>query len=82
VAGQTSSEQFELVQLRRKMRRLEMENEGGTPVPDLFEDRVGDRGQQLAADVEVGHRSGVSSSCARIAERVSPLPWPAGSPSS
>jgi len=27
VAGQTSSEQSELVQLRRKMRRLEMENE-------------------------------------------------------
>ncbi len=27
VAGQTSSEQAEVVQLRRKMRRLEMENE-------------------------------------------------------
>ncbi len=27
VAGQTSSEQAELVQLRRRMRRLEMENE-------------------------------------------------------
>lgn len=27
VAGQTSSEQSELVRLRRKMRRLEMENE-------------------------------------------------------
>ncbi len=27
VAGRTSSEQSELVQLRRKMRRLEMENE-------------------------------------------------------
>jgi len=27
IAGQTSSEQSELVQLRRKMRRLEMENE-------------------------------------------------------
>ena len=27
VAGQTSTEQTELVQLRRKMRRLEMENE-------------------------------------------------------
>ena len=27
VAGQTSSEQGELVQLRRRMRRLEMENE-------------------------------------------------------
>ena len=27
VGGQTSSEQSELVQLRRKMRRLEMENE-------------------------------------------------------
>ncbi|MEO9139837.1 MAG: transposase [Jatrophihabitans sp.] len=27
VAGQTSSEQTELVQLRRRMRRLEMENE-------------------------------------------------------
>ena len=27
IAGQTSSEQSELVQVRRKMRRLEMENE-------------------------------------------------------
>lgn len=27
VAGQTSSEQAEVVQLRRRMRRLEMENE-------------------------------------------------------
>lgn len=28
VDGQTSTEQSELVQLRRKMRKLEMENEG------------------------------------------------------